>query len=370
MDFIPIARPIIGEEEAEAVLAQVRSGWISMGKRVEEFEAAVCRMTGARHAIAMCNGTATLHAALVAMGVGPGDEVVLPSLTYVSSANAVLYCGAKPVFCEVDPLTFNATTVTIEAALTPRTKVVMPVDLKGQPADFDAINTLAARHGLTVLADSAESFGAMYKGRLVGAQCAAHSFSFFANKNVTMGEGGVVTTDDADLAERCRVLRNQGQSERYVHVEIGFNYRLTDIAAAVGVQQMRRVEHIMRRKSEIARFYDDAFAGHPLIATPVVAPFCGRPSWYMYCLTFAPSVDRDRVLRLMAEQGVDHRLSFPPVHLQPVYRRLFGGKEGDLPVTEDVFRRFVDIPCFADMTDLQMRRVVEVVVQAVENSRR
>jgi len=366
MDFISIAQPYIGEEEAEAVFRQIRSGWVSMGERVKELENIVCEYTGAKHAVAMSNGTATLHAALLALGVSPGDEVVLPTLTYISSANAVIYCGAKPVFCEVDPATFNVTADTVRQAVNTRTKVIMPVDLKGQPADYDEINELADELGITVLADSAESFGAVYKGQQVGGQCKAHSFSFFANKNVTMGEGGIITTNDLDIAEKCRVIRNQGQSGRYIHEIIGYNYRLTDIAAAFGIEQIRRIEWIMKEKSNVAGFYNDAFASHPLIKIPLVAKSVDRPSWYMYCLTLDGRVNRDTVLKLMHERGVDYRLSFPPIHLQPIYRKLFGYTEGAFPISEEIFNQFVDIPCWVGMTEEQMKEVVEVITSAVE----
>ncbi len=369
MDFIPIAKPYIGEEEAEAVSRQVKSGWISMGSRVKELEDMVCEYTGAAHAIAMSNGTATLHAALLALGVGPGDEVVVPTLSYISSANAALFCGAKPVFCEVDPKTFNVTAETMRHVATSRTKVLMPVDLKGQPADYDEINKLAGEIDAAVLSDSAESFGAVYKERKIGSQCRVHSFSFFANKNITMGEGGMVTTNDAGVADKCRVIRNQGQSERYVHVAIGHNYRLTDLSAAFGVEQVRRVEWVMTEKSRVAKFYQDAFADHPLIKAPYVPEYVDRPSWYMYCLTLDKSVNRDNVLKLMHEQGVDHRLSFPPIHLQPIYRKLFKYREGDFPVSEKIFNRFVDIPCWVGMTKQQMKKVVKVVTSAVEASK-
>jgi perosamine synthetase len=366
MDYIPISQPYIGEEEADAVYRQAKSGWISMGRKVEELEKLICEYTGVKFAVAMSNGTATLHAALMALGVGHGDEVVLPTLTYISSANAVLYCGAVPVFCEVDPQTFNVTAETIRSVVTDRTKVVMPVDLKGQPADFDEINLLAKKFGIKVLSDSAESFGAIYKGSKVGTQCRVHSFSFFANKNVTMGEGGVITTNDSDLAHKCRVIRNQGQSERYVHVMIGHNYRLTDLAAAFGVEQIKRVDWIMEEKGRIAAFYNNAFKGHPLIKTPYLPDYADRPSWYMYCLSFADNVNRDNVIRVMHERGVDHRLSFPPVHLQPIYREMFSFKEGNYPISEKIFNKFIDVPCWVGMTDEQMGKVVNVTIEAVE----
>jgi len=368
MDFIPIAKPYIGEEEAEAVYRQVKSGWISMGQKVKEFENAVCEYLGVTHAIAMNSGTATLHAALIALGVGPGDEVILPTLSFISSANAVISCKATPVFCEVDPRTFNVTSETMQTVMTSRTKVLMPVDLKGQPVDYDTLNKLANESGIAVLSDSAESFGAIYKGHKTGGQCRVHSFSFFANKSITTGEGGVVTTDDAEVAEKCQLIRTQGQSERYVHVDIGYNYRLTDVSAALGVAQLGRIEWIMEEKERIAKSYNGAFAGHPLIKVPSVPEYVNRPSWYMYCLTLDKRINKDNVLKLMKTQGVDYRLSFPPIHLQPIYRKLFNYHKGDFPISEAVFNRFIDIPCWVGMTQEQMERVVKVVISSVERS--
>lgn len=369
-DFIPIAEPIIGREEAQAVFDQVLSGWITMGKRVIALEDRICQITGARNAIAMANGTATLHAALACMGVGPGDDVVVPTLSYISSANAVLYCGANVVFCEVDPKTFNVTAEALDASVTPATKVVMPVDLKGQPVDFDDIGDWAKKRGVTVLADSAESFGAAYKGKSVGTQAPAHSFSFFANKNITLGEGGAVTTDDDSLAEQLRMFRNQGQSERYNHVMLGHNYRVTDVAAALGLAQMDRLEHVLDRKAEIAAIYSERFGAHPLIDAPFVPEYATRPSWYMYTITLAPTVNRDGVLERMKQAGVDNRLSFPPIHLQPYYRERFGYKPGDFPVSEEVFGRFIDIPGYPAMTPEQIDKVVNVICAAVESENR
>jgi perosamine synthetase len=368
--FIPIANTYIGAEEAQAVFDTVKSGWISMGPKVKELETLIAAYLGVKHALTFNNGTSSLHASLQALGVGPGDEVLVPTLSYASSANVVLFCGATPVFMESEPDTFNVSAEEIARRITPRTKAIMTVDLKGMPVDFDAILAVARRHGLPVLSDSAESFGAIYRGRKVGSQAPVHSFSFFANKNITMGEGGLVTTEDDRLADLIRTIRNQGQSERYVHVVIGNNYRLTDLSAAFGVEQVKRAEWIMTEKGAVAGAYDRKLAGHPLIRTPVVPEYVGRHSWYMYCLTLDESVDRDGVVRRMRARGVDSRLSFPPIHLQPVYREKFGYKDGDFPRSERIFRTFIDIPCWVGMDGGMIDRVVDAVSVAVEQARR
>ena len=204
MKYIPIAAPVIKEEEAKAVYDVVKSGWISMGKKVKEFENMVCEYTGSRYSVAMNNGTSTLNALLIALDIGPGDEVIIPTLTYISSANVVLYQGATPVLCDNDPITYNVTVENIREKITPNTKAIMTVDMKGLPVDFDAFIELSKETGIPFISDSAESYGAIYKGRIVGSQAIAHSFSFFANKNITTGEGGIVTTNDYEIFKKLK----------------------------------------------------------------------------------------------------------------------------------------------------------------------
>ncbi len=369
-DFIPIAKPFIGEEEAEAVHRQVKSGWISMGRTVEAFEQAVAEYLGVEHVVAMNSGTATLHAALVALDVGPGDEVLVPTLSYAASANAALYCGATPVFAEEDERTFTLSPETVEERITPRTKVVMAVDLKGMPVDYDGLLEVCNARNVALLADSAESFGAAYKGVRVGRQAAIHSFSMFANKSITTGEGGLVSTNSLELAESCRIMRNQGQSERYVHIMLGHNYRMTDVTAAFGLEQLKRVEWFLSEKNRLSHLYNEAFSGNELVETPWIPEYVTRHTWYMYCIKVAPSVDRDRLLEFMHGNGVDYRLSFPLIPLQPYYRSRFGYKEGDFPRAERIFSRFIDIPCWVGMTESEAYKVVSVVNAGIEQCTR
>ena len=348
MEFIPIANPVIREEEAKAVYDVVKSGWISMGKKVQEFERMVCDYTGAKYAVAMNNGTSTLHSILVALGIGPGDEVILPTLTYISSANVVLYCGATPVLCESDPRTFNVEAEYIRAKITQRTKAFMTVDLKGMPVDFDAFRALSKETGIPFISDSAESYGAEYKGHKVGTQALVHSVSFFANKNITTGEGGVVITNDNELARKMAIVRNQGQEGRYHHTMFGNNYRMTDIQAALGIEQFKRLDGLLEKKAAIAKRYSEAFEGSGTVVPPYLPDYVARHSWYMYSIT----VDydkRDPLLAHMKERNIDSRLSFPPVHIQPYYARRFGYKPGDYPFAMQAFDSFVDIPIWAEM---------------------
>lgn len=365
MAFIPIACPRIGEEEARAVYDVVKSGWISMGKKVQEFESMACAYTGAKYAVAMNNGTSTLHAILCALDIGPGDEVILPSLTYISSANVALYLGASPVLCENDPLTFNVTPEHIKEKITSNTKAFMAVDLKGLPIDYDAFRCLSEETGVPFIADSAESYGAVYKGEKVGAQALAHSFSFFANKNITTGEGGMVTTNDKDLYEKLVIIRNQGQEGRYNHTRLGYNYRMPDVLAAIGVEQLKRIDTLLDEKVAIAERYTKAFSDVQGIRPPHVPDYVDRPSWYMYSIT-VDAARRDSLLDYLAAKEIDTRLSFPPIHIQPYYAGRFGYVPEDMPVAMQTFNSFVDIPIWADMGADNQDRIIEEILSFLD----
>lgn len=360
MTFIPIACPRIGEDEAKAVYDVVKSGWISMGKKVQEFERMACDYTGAKHALAMNNGTSTLHASLIALGIGPGDEVIIPSLTYISSSNVILYQGATPVLCENDSLTFNVTVDQIREKITTKTKAFMTVDMKGLPVDFDAFVALSEETGIPFISDSAESYGAEYKGKKVGTQALIHSFSFFANKNITTGEGGMVVTDDDDLFEKLTIVRNQGQEGRYNHTWLGNNFRMSDVLAAIGVEQLKKIDTLLDEKVVIAQRYTEAFEKTKTVRPPFVPDYVDRPSWYMYSITVDPAL-RDPLLKHLATKDIDTRLSFPPVHIQPYYVDRFGYAPEDVPTAMASFNSFVDIPIWADMgVDNQERVISEI----------
>jgi len=360
MEFIPIANPVIREEEAKAVYDVVKSGWISMGKKVKEFEQMVCDYTGAKYAVAMNNGTSTLHTILVALGIGPGDEVVLPTLTYISSANMVLYTGATPVLCESNPQTFNVEPHHIKEKISKRTKAFMTVDLKGMPVDFDAFISLSKGTNIPFISDSAESYGAEYKGQKVGNQALVHSFSFFANKNITTGEGGVVTTNDKGLYKKMAIIRNQGQEGRYNHTMLGNNYRMTDILAALGIEQLKRIDWLLGEKEKLAKYYTEAFSKVDFVDAPYVPSYVDRHSWYMYSITVDRS-KRDSLLEYLEKENIDTRLSFPPVHVQPYYRECFGYHPEDFPVSWDTFCRFLDIPIWAEMGEEKQDYIIKKI---------
>ena len=346
--FIPIASPRIGEEEAKAVYDVIKSGWVSMGKKVEQFEKMACDYTGAKYSLAMNNGTSTLHSLLMALNIGPGDEVIIPSLTYISSANVILYQGATPVLCDNDPLTFNTTVSHIKKKITNKTKAFITVDLKGLPVDYDEFNELSKETGITFISDSAESYGAIYKNRKVGTQAHAHSFSFFANKNITTGEGGMITTNNKELFNKLKMIRNQGQDGRYNHVLLGNNFRMTDILAAFGIEQLKKIDSLLDKKVYLAKKYTEFFSDNKDIQTPAIPNYVNRPSWYMYSITLNKKI-RNKLIEHLTRSNIDTRLSFPPIHAQPFYSQNFDFDTNDFPNANNSYDTFLDIPIWADM---------------------
>lgn len=359
VEFIPVAEPYILEEDAQAVYECVRSGWISMGKGVEEFELFFAQYTGSQYAVAMNNGTSTLHAALAALGVGPGDEVIVPTLTYISSVNVVLFLGATPVLCECDPKKFNADPEHMEPLVTEKTKAIMPVDMNGLPINYTKWLDFSKKYNLPILADSAEAAGAKYKDQLIGTQADIHSFSFFPNKNITTGEGGMITTNNEEIAGKLRVLRNQGQDIRYNHIELGYNYRMTDIQAALGRVQLSRLEWAMERKREIAEYYNRALVDVAGVTIPHVPEYATRPSWYMYAISLDNEIDRDRVADGLKEKGIETRCSFPPVHIQPYYAERFHVQPEDYPISYKAWKQLLNLPVGLGIKEEQLSRVVE-----------
>jgi len=365
--FIPVANVSLGEEEAHAVADVVRSGRLSTGPKVAEFEAAFCEYTGAKHAIALINGTAALHVALAALDIKPGDEVIVPSLTFISTANAVLYQGATPVLCECDPLTYNVTADHLRACLTEQTRAIIPVEMNGMPVNYAEILDFAKEAGLAVVIDSAESLGAAYKGQRIGAIGPIHMFSFFPNKIITTGEGGMITTDDDELAAQMRVILNQGQDYRYHHIRLGYNYRMTELQAAVGVEQMKRINHRILEKNRIASCYQDAFSKIHGIEVPYVPEYVTQHSWYMYSVRVAAKI-RDAVVEQLKEQGIETRLSFPPVHMQPYIQQLLGYQDDQLPLTNQAWNSKIDIPAWPGITEKDLNTVIEALQSAVAST--
>jgi perosamine synthetase len=372
--IVPVARPFLGEEEAAAAADVVRSGWVAQGPKVAAFERAFASTVRAGDAVAVSSCTAALHLALVVMGVGPGDEVIVPSLSFIATANAVRYVGATPVFADVDGGTGNLTAKCVEAVLTPRVRAVIVVHQAGMPADLDELRALCAAGGLGLVEDAACAAGSTYRGAPVGAGSPIAAWSFHPRKVITTGEGGMVTTADPGWAARLRRLREHGMSvsaaERHAssrpvlerYLETGFNYRMTDVQAAVGLVQLSRLDAIVAERRRLAGSYAAALAEIPGLQVPQDPPY-GRTNHQSYWVVLPEEfpATRDRLLHFLAERGVSARRGIMAAHLEPAY----GARpRPDLPVTERLTSRSLILPLYAGMTPAEQDRVVAAMYQA------
>lgn len=368
---IPLTRPSLGPAELKAVAEVLASGWLTQGERVADFEQAVADYCGARHAVATSSCTAALHIALVALGVGPGDEVIVPSMTFIATANAVRYCGATPVFAEIVPETFNLVPAAAEAAITPRTKAVIVVHQLGLPADLDAFDELARRFRLPLVEDAACALGSRYRGRPIGGHGHVACFSFHPRKVISTGEGGMVLTDDPQLARTVRLLRQHGMdaSDRDRHATrelvterypvLGFNYRLTDVQAALGVAQMQRLEELVARRRELAEVYNRRLAGHPYLLTPESPPHV-EPNYQSYAvrLTDDAPPQRDDVLRGLRRRGIAAKGGVMTIHREAAYAAL---PSCSLPRTEWASDRSLLLPLFPELSADDQDRVLRAI---------
>jgi dTDP-4-amino-4,6-dideoxygalactose transaminase len=372
---IPFARPDVGEPEAAAVRDAILSGWVTTGRITSQFEEAFAARVGAAHAVSVNSATAGLHLALEAAGVGPGDEVIVPTWTFTASAEVVRYLGADPVLVDVDPDTLALDLDLAEKAVGRRTRAVIPVHFAGLPMDPVRIDDFAAAHDLAVVEDAAHSFPASHAGRTVGSgPSAATVFSFYATKTMTTGEGGMVTTDDDDLARRVRVMRlhgidrdvldrytRVGASWEYDVVAPGFKYNLTDIASAMGLVQLDRAESMRQRRADIAARYDAAFADLPLLL-PARPGDDVQHAWHLYSVRLQDApLDRDAFIARMQEQGVACSVHFIPLHLMSYWRDRYSLRPEDFPVATDSFPRVVSLPISSALTDEQVQRVIDAV---------
>ncbi len=368
---IPVCEPDLSGSELERVTDCMRSGWISsIGALVTEFEQAFAAAVGARHGVACCNGTVAVHMALHTAGVGPGDEVIVPSFTMIATANAVRYCGAVPVLVDSDPLTWNLSLQDVAAKITDRTRAIVPVHTYGNPCDLDALRDLAAEHDLALIYDAAEAHGALYQGQPIGGAGLASTYSFYANKIVTTGEGGMVTTDDAEFAKVAREVANHAFSEErhFWHRYLGFNYRLTSLQAAIGLAQVERFDSLVQARIGHGEQYSELLRDVSGVQLPPTSPGNLNVYWmYGIMLEDAFPMSRDELREFLAARGVETRTFFVPVHLQPVY---FGtpGAQGEFPVAEDLCLRGLYLPSSSGLRDDELRYVVDCIRQASENA--
>jgi len=379
--MLPYGRHEVDEADIQSVVDVLRGDWLTNGPTVSRFEETFAEVVGARFAVAFSSGTAALHGAGFAAGIGPGDEVITSPLTFLASANCVLYCGATPVFADVDPETLNLDPAAAEAALTPRTKAILPIHFAGLPCNMEAIHAIARPRNLTVIEDAAHALGAETGGRRIGGLSHLTTFSFHPVKHITTGEGGMVTTNESALADRLRKFRNHGidrevrqRQDTWVQdmVALGFNYRLTDLQSALGLSQLRRLDGRLKRREEIAGRYQAAFAAMPEV-TGAPTRSGTRHAWHIYPLRLNPDrlcQDREAIFRALRAENIGVSVHYRPVHLHPYYRERLGTGPGQCPAAEAAFECLLTLPLFPAMTDADVADVIAAVEKVIRWARR
>jgi perosamine synthetase len=376
---IPLARPELGPREEELLLEVVRSGSLSLGPKLEQFERDFGRWLGGGYAVAVSSGTAALHLGVRALGWGEGDEVITSPLSFVASANCLLYEGATPVFCDIDPVTLTVDPEGAEAAVGDRTAGILPVHFFGYPADLPSLGQIASRHELAILEDACQALGAVDRmGARVGTAGNLATFAFYANKQMTTGEGGILVTPDDEVAERVRSERNQGRApdmSKVEHDRVGFNYRLTDLQAAMGVAQLERLDQMLDARDDVAAHYRERLTqlgAEPAgdedkddLVLPCENQGDARRSWFVFCVQLPAGADRDAVIDSLAQDGVASKAYLPCIHLLPPYRERLGFRGGEFPIAERVAERSLALPFFPSMTESQVDRVCTSLAEAL-----
>ncbi len=366
---ISMSAPDITSAEIQAVKQVLQTPYLSIGPRIDEFERGMTAYIGTRHAIGVANGTAGLHLAVIAAGIGQGDEVITTPFSFIASANCILYERATPVFVDIDPHTRNIDPQLIEAGITPRTKAILPVHAFGQPADMDPIVDIARRHGLCVIEDACEAIGAEYKGRKAGTLGDVAVFAFYPNKQMTTGEGGMIVTDNDEWSEMLRSVRNQGRDTFNAwldHNRLGYNYRMDEMSAALGVVQLGRIQELLDKRARVAGWYNERLEGVETVEVPYLSPSTTNMSWFVYVIQLADEVDRNQVMADLEQEGIPSRPYFSCIHLQSFYRRTFGYEPGDYPVAESVAAASLALPFHGNMSQAEVATVCEGLSDAIE----
>lgn len=371
---IPYGRQTIDEDDIQAVVDVLKSDYLTTGPKIAEFEQKVCKYTHTKYAVAISNGTAALHAACYAAGIGLGDEVITTPITFAASANCVLYCGGKPVFADIDPRTYNIDPADIERKITPKTKAIIAVHMAGQPCDMDAIHEIAKKHHLIVIEDGAHALGAEYKGQKIGGLSDMTTFSFHPVKPITTGEGGMIMTNDETLYKRLVLFRSHGITRDeemmtanegpwfYQQLDLGYNYRITDIQCALGVSQMGKLDEYISRRREIAARYDEAFSSVDGIVTPYQSED-GRSGWHLYIIQVKEK-DRREVFEALRDKGIGVNVHYIPVYYHPYYRE-HGYENTKCPVAEKVYERIISLPIHPSLTEEEQDFVIRTVKEFV-----
>lgn len=373
--YLPFALPSIGDEEIQEVIDTLKSGWITTGQKTKKFEEQFKNYIGCEHAIAVSSCTAALHLALIAAGVGKEDEVITTPFTFAATGEVIIYVGAKPVFVDINKDTYNININEIEAAITPKTKAIMPVHYGGQPCDMDEILKIAHEHDLIVIEDAAHALGAKYKGKKIGTMGDITAFSFYATKNLTTAEGGMVTTNNSEFADKIRILSLHGLSKDawnrygaggswyYEIMDAGYKYNMTDIQASLGIHQLAKFEHFQEIRERYAKRYTDELKNIKGITTPYVHPG-NHHAWHLYPILIDPDIlhfDRAEFIEAMTRENIGTSVHFIPLHLHPYYRNVHGYKKGDFPDSEYVYDRIVSLPLYPSMTEDDISDVIYAI---------
>ena len=368
---IYLSRPDITEKEIQAVTDVLRSPNLSLGPKLPEFEQAFAKYIGTKRGVAVNSGTSALYLCLLSLGIGPGDEVITTPFTFIATSNVVIMTGAKPVFVDIDPITMNIDADLIEQKINKKTKAIIPIEVFGNPAGFDKICQIADKHKQIVLEDSCEALGSSLNGKMAGTFGKMSTFAFYPNKQITTGEGGMILTDDDDLADICVSLRNQGRSKAggwLNHERLGYNYRISDINCVLGLIQLSRIDEISRKRKQVAKWYQEALAGDDRFIIPTEPAGCDV-NWFVFVIRLAEKFtrqNREKVLQTMRDAGIQVSNYFTPVHLQKFMVEKFGFKPGDFPVTESVADRTIALPYYNNLTKDEVTIVCDELRRAVE----
>jgi len=368
---IHLSGPDITQGEIDAVVAVMKTRNLSLGPKLGEFEKAFADYIGRKHAVAVNSGTGALQLCLLALGIGAGDEVITTPFSFIATTNVILMVGARPVFVDVDPVTYNITADAVAAKITDKTKVVIPVEVFGNPAGADQIYDLARQRNLICVEDSCEALGSVVNGRKVGTLGEVSTFAFYPNKQITTGEGGILLTDDEQVAQMCQSLRNQGRDAGagwLAHARLGYNYRLSDINCAIGIEQLKRIDEIIAKRAQVARWYNELLADEARIITPQEPENCTM-SWFVYVVRLADEFSqeqRDKLLALLRERKIGCSNYFSPIHLQPFIAQQLGTKLGDFPVTEKIASRTLALPFYNKLSQEQVQTVCQTLKSSLD----
>ncbi|MEK7376955.1 MAG: DegT/DnrJ/EryC1/StrS family aminotransferase [Candidatus Margulisiibacteriota bacterium] len=361
---IQLSSPDISDDDIRSVVSVLKTPNLSLGPVLERFERQICKYSGAKYAVAVNSGTSALHLIIKSFGIGVGDEVITTPFSFISSSNCVLYEGAKPVFVDIDPKTYNIDPDLIESKINKKTKAILAVDVFAQPADWDSLRKIANKHGLILIEDSAEALGSEYKGKKCGTLGDAGIFSFYPNKQITTGEGGVIVTNNKTIAEICQSLSNQGRAQKnnkwLDHARLGYNYRMSDINAALGLSQLDKIKSIIQKRSCVASLYNELLKEFDGVVLPHIEPGA-KINWFVYTVKLSKKYSKnrtDKAIRELVSRGIECHEYFRSIHLQPLYRKMFGYKRGDFPICEAVSDRAIALPFFNSLSKQQIKFVV------------